>query len=123
MMNKREQGAVFENYAAEFLSEKGYTLLTMNYFTKYGEIDLIMKKEETIVFIEVKQRTTDIFGRGEYAIDYKKKRKIYFTAREFISKNKYFNYDIRFDAIIFNGKGKTPCNWIKNIIWGDEIGI
>lgn len=74
-MNKREQGAVFENYAAEFLKSKGYILLAQNYFSKYGEIDLIMKKENRIIFVEVKQRTTDIFGSGEYAIDFKKKEK------------------------------------------------
>lgn len=83
-MNKREQGAVFENYAAEFLKSKGYVLLAQNYFSKYGEIDLIMKKENRIIFVEVKQRTTDIFGSGEYAIDFRKKRKMYFTAQKFL---------------------------------------
>ena len=122
-MNKREKGAVFENYAAEFLEKMGYTLIAKNYSTKYGEIDLIMEKEKIIVFIEVKQRTSDIFGRGEYAIDYRKKRKIYFTAKKFIFENGYNDYDIRFDAIIFNGTERTPCNWIENIIWGDEIGF
>ena len=122
-MNKREQGALFEGYAAEFLERKGYILLTANYFTKHGEIDLVMKKDKTIVFVEVKQRTSDVFGRGEYAVDYRKKRNMYYSALKFISENRYFNYDIRFDAVIFNGRGKTPCNWIKNIIWGDEIGF
>lgn len=122
-MNKREQGAVFENYAAIFLKEKGYTLLVSNYFTRHGEIDLIMQKEKTIVFVEVKQRTSDIFGRGEYAVDYRKKRNMYYAAQKFINEKKYFDYNIRFDAIIFNGRGRTPCNWIKNIIWGDEIGF
>lgn len=122
-MNKRKQGTVFENYAIEFLESKGYHLLTKNYFSKYGEIDIILKKENRIIFVEVKQRTTDVFGRGEYAITFIKKRKMYLTAQKFIYENNYFDYDIRFDAVIFDGKGKNPCNWIKNIIWGDEIGF
>lgn len=122
-MNKREQGTVFENYAAAFLESKGYILLTKNYFTKSGEIDLIMKKDRTIVFVEVKQRSSDIFGSGEYAIDYKKRKKMFLSARKFLAENKCLDCDIRFDAVIFNGKNKTPYNWIRDIIWGDEIGF
>lgn len=122
-MNKRKQGTVFENYAAEFLKSKGYVLLAQNYFSKYGEIDLIMKKEKRIIFVEVKQRTTDIYGSGEYAVDFGKKRKMYFTAQKFLVENGYFDCDIRFDAVIFRGREEIPCSWIRNIIWGDEIGF
>ena len=59
----------------------------------------------------------------EYAIDFKKKRRMYFTAQKFLLEKRYFDYDIRFDAVIFNGRGKTPSRWIRNIIWGDEIGF
>lgn len=85
-MNKREQGAVFENYAAEFLKSKGYILLAQNYFSKYGEIDLIMKKGNRIIFVEVKQRTTDIFGSGEYAIDFKKREECILLLKNFFWK-------------------------------------
>lgn len=122
-MNKREQGAVYEAYALEFLNSKGYTLIEKNYFTKFGEIDLILKKDNLIIFTEVKQRSSDYFGYGEHAISYTKQKRMFLSAKEFLSKNKFFNYDIRFDAVIFNGRDKKSCNWIKNIIWGDEIGF
>lgn len=120
MINKRKQGELFEEYALEFYKSLGYDFLAKNYFTKYGEIDLIVSKESLIVFVEVKQRTSDMYGSGEYAIDYRKKRRIFLSARDFIFKNKYYDYDIRFDAVIFKDS-KKPCNWIKDIIWGDEL--
>lgn len=122
-MNKREQGTIFENYAAKFLESKGYTLVAKNYFTKTGEIDLIMKKEKTIVFVEVKQRSTDIFGSGEYAVNYRKQKRMFLSARKFLAENYLSDYDIRFDAVIFNGRNTNSCNWVRNIIWGDEIGF
>lgn len=82
-----------------------------------------MKKGGTIIFVEVKQRSSDIFGTAEYSIDYRKKRRMYFSARQYISEKKYYNLDVRFDALIFNGCSKNSCDWIKNIIWGDEIGF
>lgn len=121
-MNKREQGALYEEYAAKFLSEQGYIIVTKNYFTKFGEIDLIAEKENLIIFIEVKQRTTDFFGRGEQAIGYTKRKRMYLSAREFLFKNRYSECDIRFDAVVFNGRNTKP-EWIKNIIWGDEFGF
>lgn len=48
---------------------------------------------------------------------------MYFTAQKFLLEKRYFDYEIRFDAVIFNGRGKTPSRWIRNIIWGDEIGF
>lgn len=122
-MNKREQGALFETYALEFFKSQGYSFVARNYFTKYGEIDLIVQRDNLMVFAEVKQRTTDIFGQGEYAVSYKKRKKIYLSAGEYLSKNRCFNCDIRFDAVIFNGRSTKPCNWIKNMIWGDEFGF
>lgn len=121
-MNKREQGALYEEYAVKFLQEHGYTLVTKNYFTKYGEIDLMVKKENLVVFVEVKQRTTDFFGRGEQAINYTKRKRMYLSAREFLFKNRYLECDMRFDAVVFNGRSTKP-EWIKNIIWGDEFGF
>lgn len=122
-MNKREQGALFESYALEFLKSEGYIFCAKNYFTKFGEIDLIVRKGNLIVFVEVKQRTTDFFGTGEYAISYTKRKRMYRSAMEFISKNKLFNCDIRFDAVVFNNKNSKSCNWIKDMIWGDEFGF
>ena len=55
-MNKREKGTVYENMAASYLEEKGYQILEKNFYSHFGEIDLIAKKEEVIIFVEVKYR-------------------------------------------------------------------
>ncbi len=55
-MNTRAQGREAEDRAADYLLEKGYTVVTRRYHTRHGEIDLIALDGETLVFIEVKQR-------------------------------------------------------------------
>lgn len=54
------------------------------------------------------------------AIDKKKMKKIYITAKEFIRRNRLENEKIRFDAVVFLGE---KIEWIKNIFWGDELGL
>ena len=121
--NKREQGYYFEKIASNIITSKGYTIIGKNYYSKYGEIDLIAKKDNIIIFIEVKQRSSNKFGFGEESIDYHKKRKIFLSARQFLYERKLLDFSIRFDSIIFYRKNYYSYKWIKNIIWGDEIGL
>ena len=53
-MNKREIGSVYEQKAVEYLEEHGYIIVGQNYFCRYGEIDIIAKKDDVLVFVEVK---------------------------------------------------------------------
>ena len=53
-MNKREQGSHYETMAAEYLKNKGYEIISQNFFSKNGEIDIIAKDTDTLVFCEVK---------------------------------------------------------------------
>ena len=86
----------------------------------FGEIDIVCRKDKLFVFVEVKYRRNKEYGFGEESIDYKKMKKIYYTAMEYTRKIKIKDYSIRFDAIIFLGE---KVHWIKNILWGDEIGF
>ncbi|MGO2118652.1 MAG: YraN family protein [Fusobacterium sp.] len=121
--NKREQGYYFEKIASNIITSKGYIIMDKNYYSKYGEIDLIAKKDNLIIFIEVKQRSSDKFGLGEESINYRKKRKIFLSAKQFLYEKKLLDFSIRFDSIIFYKKNNYSYKWIKNIIWGDEIGL
>ncbi|WP_297889701.1 YraN family protein, partial [Sulfurihydrogenibium sp.] len=56
-MNKRSLGKEKEDIAANYLKEKGYEILERNFYTKYGEIDIIAYKDDTIVIVEVKDTT------------------------------------------------------------------
>lgn len=120
MKNSRKIGKEYEKKACEFLKNKGYEILSENYTIKGGEIDIVAKSENTIIFIEVKYRKNCIYGDGLEAIDRKKARRLFLTAEDFLQKNSYEDYDIRFDSITFF---KEEITWTKNLIWGDEIGF
>ncbi|NME35702.1 MULTISPECIES: YraN family protein [Fusobacterium] len=120
-LNKRVQGEYFENLALNFLEKKGFQLVEKNFYSHFGEIDLILRKDNLIIFVEVKERSNQKFGNGFEAISKKKLRRMFLSANEFIAINKLQNFNIRFDAIAFDENGK--CYWIENILWGDEIGF
>ncbi|MEG1459118.1 MAG: YraN family protein, partial [Acetivibrio sp.] len=61
-MNKRALGFEKEKLAAQFLEEKGYQVLEKNFYSHFGELDLICKKEEYLVFVEVKYRKELAYG-------------------------------------------------------------
>ena len=119
-MNKRSKGKEYEEKGRKYLESIGVKILDINYQGSFGEIDIIGYDNATLVFFEVKYRKNDFFGLPQESIDRKKRSKIYITAKEFIKKNRLENEKIRFDAIVFL---KEELNWIKNIFWGDELGI
>lgn len=119
-MNKRKKGSIYEERAAEFLEKNSYEILEKNYHGKHGEIDLIALKDGQIIFIEVKYRETSKYGYGVEAVDKRKAVRIYKTAEEYLIKNHMEDYNIRFDCISYLGENQE---WLKNILWGDEIGF
>lgn len=120
MKNNREIGDKYEEKAVKLLISRGYKILERNYRAKAGEIDIIAKFEDTIVFIEVKYRKTLKYGYGLEAVDYRKIRRIYNAAKVYLTLNKKLSSKIRFDCISFLGE---KISWTKNLTWGDEIGF
>lgn len=119
-MKNREKGVHYEGKALEFLKDRGYELLARNFYSKYGEIDIIVKKDYLTVFVEVKYRKNDVFGSGMEAVNKKKQKKIYLTAMKYIQENRLEDSEFRFDLISFKGE---ELLWNRNIIWGDDIGF
>ncbi len=93
-------GAKGEQLAAEFLLKNGYEILERNFRYDRAEIDLIAKKENTIVFCEVKTRKSNVFGVGEDAVDPKKRNQIRKAAEGFISGRGLEDHEFRFDVIV-----------------------
>ena len=87
-----------ENLAAEFLQQKGYELVTRNYRYKHAEIDLIVKRNDVLVFVEVKTRSSTSFGEPEAFVDTKKAAKIFEVAEQYTYENNW-NGNIRFDIV------------------------
>ena len=96
----RRQGNKAEEQAAKYLQEKGYKILARNFSCKMGEIDIIAQdKQKTLVFVEVKQRKTNLFGGGLAAVNKAKQRRITLTAAAYIKKTKINYTALRFDII------------------------
>lgn len=95
-MNKRKVGFEGESKAIEYLKEKGYIVLETNFYSRYGEIDIIAKDKESIVFIEVKYRKNNEYGMGMESISLKKVKALSKTAKFYLKSE---DIDCRFDVI------------------------
>ncbi len=98
-MNNIEKGKLGEELAKKYLVKKGYTILNMNYRNKIGEIDIIAKDKEVIVFIEVKTRTSTLYGYAYEAVDRRKQNKIMNTSYLYCKHNDYNDHQLRYDII------------------------
>jgi putative endonuclease len=117
--NNRESGARWEKIAESFLSRQGLKLLTRNFSSRFGEIDLIMEDQGTVVFIEVKYRQSNSHGSGADAVTFHKQGRISRTASWYLSK--YPNraeQPCRFDVLSINSHNKDQgINWIKGAFY------
>lgn len=101
MAAHNELGKWGEEKAAEYLRSKGYIIRDRDWQYKHCDLDIVAIDEDvkTIVFVEVKTRSTDIFGRPEEAITLKKIDNVMKTANAYIRFYKLQNLEIRFDSI------------------------
>jgi putative endonuclease len=74
-----------ERLALEYLQAKGYSLVQSNFRTRFGEIDIIVKNGEYLVFAEVKTRKNSRFALGAEAVDARKRRKLILTASGYLA--------------------------------------
>jgi putative endonuclease len=98
MAQHNETGKEGEEMAALFLIKNGYRVLARNFRYKKSEIDIIAQKDKTIVFAEVKTRTTSFFQEPELSVTRSKQKQITLGANYYIQEND-INLDIRFDII------------------------
>ncbi len=107
-MNKRGFGSIGENIAAEYLVRNGFAILDRNYHSgRYGEIDIIAAENEYICFIEVKTRTSSLFGTPIEAVGYEKRQKIKALAWTYIKHKNLGVRNMRFDIVEVTGKRKN----------------
>jgi len=105
MMNNTLRGREGEEQAAAAVKAAGMEIIARNVRSKYGEVDIVALKEETIVFIEVKTWASYGMEDLQYSIDIKKQQKIIKTANYFLSENrKYSKMTVRFDVIFVKNK-------------------
>jgi len=104
-----EIGAYGERVAAAFLRRRGYRVLYRNYRTAKGEIDLICRNRELLVFVEVRTRASDEFGRPAETIDAAKQEALRFAASRYLELLGRENIHYRFDAVeVMLNPGRVP---------------
>ncbi|MBS1680920.1 MAG: YraN family protein [Bacteroidetes bacterium] len=96
--DKIKKGKEGEQLAADFLMAKGFEIVERNYRYKRSEIDLIIKKENWLIFVEVKMRSSDSFGYPEDFVDYKKAKNIMDGAEEY-TYQKNWQGNVRYDIV------------------------
>ncbi|MSQ71829.1 MAG: YraN family protein [Betaproteobacteria bacterium] len=109
-MNTLGDGA--EARAAAFLAARGLSLVETNYRCRAGEIDLVLRDGETIVFVEVRLRRSARFGGAAYSIDARKQSRIIRTARHWLSGKA--EPPCRFDVVLMKGMNDADIEWIRD---------
>jgi putative endonuclease len=117
-----ESGSRGEERACEFLAEQGFSVIQRNYHSgRSGEIDVIARKDDLIIFVEVKNRSKDTFGGALEALGQKQRKHLWNAARGFLQRNsQYDSKEImyRFDLIAITGNDLT---WHHDILQGDRL--
>ena len=104
-------GPLGERVAARHLRRRGYVILARNYRTARGEIDLVAADDGTLVFIEVKARSTTGYGTPQAAVDERKQLRIRHAANAYRAAHRVGYLPVRFDVVAIVGVG--PCRRLE----------
>ncbi|MDV2858848.1 MULTISPECIES: YraN family protein [Oceanimonas] len=111
--NKRQYGALYERRAEDYLRAQGLTPVQRNYQCKPGEIDLVMRQGDTLVFVEVRFRQREDFGGAAMSVTYGKQQKLRRAALCYLQMKglNEAHQSCRFDLVAIDG---DQVNWIQN---------
>ena len=117
MAEHNELGRWGEDVAANFLSEKGYTILERDWHSGHRDVDIIALKDNMIIFVEVKTRRNRMFSDPETAVNWRKITSLRLSANHYV-KYRRIDLDIRYDIITVVGTpGIVPeINHIEDIV-------
>jgi putative endonuclease len=110
------KGKLYENKARKFLQRQGLRDFQINYYSRMGEIDLIARQGDVLVFIEVRYREHQEYGTAIETVGFQKQQRIRRTAQHFLQKNCLTNKTpCRFDVVGISGSAdRLKYQWIKN---------
>ncbi len=117
-MNNIEKGKLGEEIARNYLISKDYTILSTNYRNDIGEIDIIARTKNILVFLEVKTRSSTNYGYGYEAVNKKKQDKILRTSFVYLKLMAYSNEQTRYDIVEVYLNDKK-INHIENAFSGN----
>jgi putative endonuclease len=98
-MEEKELGKKGEEVALRFLERNGYKIVEKNYVCKMGEMDIIAREKDTLVFVEVKTRTSMAFGPPQLAVNSTKQMQLSKVALYFLKEKRLEEVKARFDVV------------------------
>ena len=113
--NSREKGQYYELEAQKYLVTQGLTPIERNYYCPYGELDVIMKEGDTLVFIEVKFRKNNARGGANYALSPQKQARLKRSIYHYLAAKNLTNQALRIDYVAITGEASPNINWLKNV--------
>ena len=117
MYIRHEIGKLGEEIVTQYLNQKGYKIIERNFTCKQGEIDIICIDKKELVFIEVKTRTNDKFGKPVEAVDVNKKKHLFKAIKYYLYSRNLENEYVRIDVIeAYLYEQSYRINHIKQII-------
>ena len=118
LTSRYQQGQQVEELVNKYLQQQGLTIITRNFRSAFGEIDIISQEGTSLVFVEDRYRRNYDFGGPIASVTRHKQKKILRTAECYISKRKWTNkLTKRFDVLGVTGAEKTKFEWIKDAIY------
>ncbi|MCS6860119.1 MAG: YraN family protein [Abditibacteriales bacterium] len=116
-VDRKQRGQAAEDVAARFLQSQGYRILTRNWRTRSGELDIVAEDRATVVFVEVRSKRSDDPTSPQETITAKKQQQVSHAALAYVAQHNIQNRDCRFDVVevFLNPDGKPArVNLIKN---------
>jgi putative endonuclease len=109
LLDRISLGKSGEDCACRELERRGYAILARRYRSRFGEIDIVARQGETVVFVEVKARTSDRYGEPAEAVTLHKQTKVTAIAEEYLARNRLRHVPCRFDVVAISlGAGGRP---------------
>ncbi|WP_274651560.1 YraN family protein [Paenibacillus humicola] len=103
LSRRREVGRIGEEAAAERLRQGGYEILHRNWRCRFGELDIVARRGETVIVAEVRTRTSGgRFGTASESVDFRKQRRVRTLAEIYIQQHNLQGVPVRFDAIVLS---------------------
>jgi putative endonuclease len=117
----RAAGDAFEQRACVELERAGLTLLARNYNTRHGELDLVMRDGDTVVFVEVRYRRSASHGDAAASITASKQAKLILAAQHWLATHpQHARYPCRFDVVSYDGPSDAAHGeWLRNAFDAD----
>ncbi len=115
MTGRRELGEAGERAAEEYLRRRKFAVIERNYSCRGGEIDLIVLRRGTVIFVEVRTRTAGGLVHPFESVDPQKRRRIVTAARHYVARHRLDEHPVRFDIVAVHADGSTlSCEHLEN---------